>query len=167
MQTQIHRILFPTDLSEPARLAQKYAVSLAEQFGAELHLLHVIPPLPVTADLNMAWLPQMADQRDEIELAKQWLAKEVGEDWQAKHRTVQCVEVGFAVDEIVRYASEHQIDLIVCGTHGRSGISHVLLGSVAEKLVRVAPCPVLTVHPGGHQFLAKDDSNQERAVAHQ
>jgi nucleotide-binding universal stress UspA family protein len=167
MQTQIHRILFPTDFSEPARLAQKYVMTLTEQFGAELHLLHVIPPLPVTVDVNMAWLPQNADQRDEIELAQKQLATEVESNWAEKHHTVSSAEVGFAVDEILRYASEHKIDLIVCGTHGRTGLSHVLLGSVAERLVRVAPCPVLTVHPGGRQFVNETSSIPEKAMVHQ
>ena len=66
---------------------------------------------------------------------------------------VRDVRVGTPFLEIVRYAKETAIDLIVIGTHGRSGLAHVLLGSTAEKIVRKAPCPVLTVRPEGHDFV--------------
>ena len=87
-----------------------------------------------------------------VKEAEQRLSDEIG-TWAEERRTVGSVVTGFAVDEIVHYAEEHQIDLIVVGTHGLTGITHLLLGSVAEKLVRCAPCPVLTVHPTGHQFV--------------
>ena len=63
------------------------------------------------------------------------------------------VRTGVPFLEIIRYAKELEIDLIVLGTHGRTGLAHVLLGSVAERVVRKSPCPVLTVHPKGHQFV--------------
>ena len=154
MFVSIRRILFPTDFSEPAKEAQKYAMALADRFGAELHLLHVVPevamPLP---DSTNAWTLPAADLKLQVEAAERQLLHDLGPDWAEERRTVHTAVVGNAVEEIVKYAREHEIGLIVIGTHGRTGLSHLLLGSVAEKLVRLATCPVLTVHPQGHQFL--------------
>ena len=155
MFVSIRRILFPTDFSEPAKEAQKYAMALADRFGAELHLLHVVPevamPLP---DSTTSWTLPAADLKLQVEAAERQLLHDLGPDWAEERRTVQTAVVGNAVEEIVKYAKEHEIGLIVIGTHGRTGLSHLLLGSVAEKLVRLATCPVLTVHPQGHQFLS-------------
>ena len=157
MFVSIRRILFPTDFSEQAKEAQKYAMALADRFGAELHLLHVVPevamPLP---DSTTSWTLPAADLKLQVEAAERQLLHDLGPDWAEERRTVHTAVVGNAVEEIVKYAKEHEIGLIVIGTHGRTGLSHLLLGSVAEKLVRLATCPVLTVHPQGHQFLIDD-----------
>ena len=161
MFVSIRRILFPTDFSEPARKAQKYAMALADRFGAELHLLHVVPevamPLP---DSTTAWTLPPADLKLVVEAAEKQLLEELGPDWAEERRTVHTAVVGNAVEEIVKYANEHEIGMIVIGTHGRTGLAHLLLGSVAEKLVRLATCPVLTVHPQGHQFLIDDTTSR-------
>ena len=161
MFVSIRRILFPTDFSEPARKAQKYAMALADVFGAELHLLHVVPfavmPFP---DSSTEWALPADDLKSQVAAAEQHLAKELGPDWPEERHTVHSAVVGFAVDEIVKYAHNHEIGMIVIGTHGRTGLSHLLLGSVAEKLVRLATCPVLTVHPQGHQFLIDDRTSR-------
>lgn len=162
MQTQIRKILFATDFSEPALQAQRYAMALTEQFQAELHLLHVIVPIPISAgDMNVALFPQDTAEIYQLEHFKQKLAEGLGEEWVSRHHPVCVAEVGFTIDQILRYARDHQIDLIVCGTHGHTGFSHLLLGSVAEKLVRMAGCPVLTVHPQGHQFVLDEEGVQQ------
>ena len=157
MFVSIRRILFPTDFSGPAKEAQKYAMTLADRFGAELHLLHVVPevamPLP---DSTNAWTLPTADLKLQVDAAERRLHQELGPDWAEERRTIHAAVVGDAVHEIVKYASKHEVGLIVIGTHGRTGLSHLLLGSVAEKLVRLATCPVLTVHPQGRQFLMDD-----------
>jgi universal stress protein A len=139
MFVSIRRILFPTDFSAPAKEAQKYAMALADRFGAELHLLHVVPevamPLP---DSTTAWTLPSADLKLLVEAAQKRLLVELGPDWAEERRTVHTAVVGNAVEEIVKYANEHEIGMIVIGTHGRTGLSHLLLGSVAEKLVRLA-----------------------------
>ena len=145
----IQRILFATDFSEPAKCAQAYALALAEKFGAELHVLHAVAedvfvPAP---DLAAEWL------QTETERSRQRMQTELGPDWSAKGRAVQVIRQGHAVQETVQYAKESNADLIVIGTHGRTGLASLLLGSVAEKIVRLATCPVLTVHPRGHQFV--------------
>lgn len=150
----IKKILFPTDFSDCARTAQEYARALAEQFQADLHVLNVL------ADVMMMMpepgsalsLPQnyLVDLKTEAERA---LEKVLPEAAQKGHRIVRALRMGNPYVEIVKYADEADADLIVVGTHGRSGFSHLLLGSVAEKVVRKAHCPVLTVRPAGHQFV--------------
>ena len=150
MDISIRQILLSTDFSPPAQRAQSYAVKLAEQFGAELHIIHVVedPALPVHGS-RYSWavpddvLPRMLEKA-EVELA-QLLSEDDLE--MVNQKVVRLVKVGHPVTTMVDYASQQKIDLIVAGTHGRSGFSHMLLGSVAEKLVRLATCPVLTVHP--------------------
>jgi nucleotide-binding universal stress UspA family protein len=84
----------------------------------------------------------------QLETAEKQLQQELGTLMATK-----CVVMGFPIEEITKYSSEHAIDMIVVGTHGHTGLAHLLLGSVAEKLVRLSTCPVLTVHPKGHPFL--------------
>ncbi len=153
MTVSIHRILFPTDFSEPAAEAQKYALTLADQLGAELHLLHVVvPPVIPFPDSSTSWTMPDTGLIDQVQEAEKRFSTEIS-SWGEERRVVSAVVTGFAVEEIVRYAEEHVIDLIVVGTHGLTGLVHLLIGSIAEKLVRMATCPVLTVRPGGHQFL--------------
>lgn len=144
MAISIQRILFATDFSKPARNAQSYAVALAEKFGAQLHAFHavnedVFVPAP---DLASRWI------ESEVARCRQQLSADMG-SVSAK----QEVRPGNAVQEIIKYASDERIDLIVIATHGRTGLSHALLGSIAEKVVRLATCPVLTVHPTDHTFV--------------
>jgi universal stress protein A len=150
MIVSIRRILFPTDFSGPAKGAQKYATTLAEKFGAELHALHVVPEmiLPATDSYTVWTLPE-GGMKAQVDAAAQQLEAEMGPSSTA----IRSVTVGFPVEEIMKYAADQEIDLIVVGTHGHTGLSHLLMGSVAEKLVRLATCPVLTVHPKGHQFV--------------
>lgn len=152
--TQLQRILFATDLSEPASHAQKYACSLAEQFRAELHVLSVIQDVAlVSPDPNVPWVIP-ASSLDEVQRSlEQSLAQVPDAAWSAGKPVVRVIRTGAPYAEIVEYAKEANIDLIVIGTHGRSGILHALLGSVAEKIVRKSPCPVLTVPPKGHDFV--------------
>lgn len=150
----LERILFPTDFSECGRAAEKYAQALAERFGAELHILHVLAdvammlPEPASA----LSLPQnyLVDMKLEAEQA---LDKILPERAGGGSRTIRATRMGNAFVEIVDYADEKNIDLIVLGTHGRGGLAHMFLGSVAERVVRKAHCPVLTVRPTGHQFV--------------
>ncbi len=151
---QLKKILFPTDLSDAAGEAQLYACSLAEQYGAELHVLSVVQDVTlVSPDPNNPWVIP-ASSLDEVKASvSQTLEKIPDPKWSVGKSIVRTVRTGIPFLEIIRYAKEQDVDLIVIGTHGRTGLVHVLLGSVAEKVVRKAPCPVLTVHPKGHQFV--------------
>ncbi len=143
---KLNSILCPTDFSEFSEHAIRYACELAEKFGAELHLLNVLQDYDAVAPGTgeaftpfTDWLPELRKQSQEQ------LAAQPGPEWSLKVHVHRTTRVGAPVDEIVKYAKEHHIDLIVQGTHGRKGIKHMLLGSVAENIVRYAPCPVLTV----------------------
>lgn len=156
MFVELRRILFPTDFSEPAKQAQHYAIALADKFDSELHLLHVVPqitiPLP---EASSSWTLPESDLQQQVEDAQMRLLQEIGPQWIDRHRAVQAVKIGYVVEEIVQYAKDEEIDLIVLGTHGHTGLTHLLMGSTAEKVVRLATCPVLTVHPKGHQFVSE------------
>ncbi len=150
----IKKVLFPTDLSDAAAEAQLYACALAEQFDAELHVLSVMQDMAmVSPDPNMPWVIP-ASSLEEIRTSLEMTLKAIPDPKWAEGRTIHRVlRTGTPFIEITQYAAEQDIDVIVVGTHGRSGLTHMLLGSTAERIVRKAPCPVLTVHPKGHQFV--------------
>ena len=140
----IKTILVPTDFSECSDAAVKYGRAMADTFGASLHLLHGVQDpytQPWAAEAVPAPLGDMLAQwQAQARVRLQELMPEG-----ARADVMVAVQVGSPFQEIVRYAEEQAIDLIVIGTHGRGPLGHMLLGSVAEKVVRKAPCPVLTV----------------------
>ena len=143
------RILVPTDFSEPSDAALEYARTVATKFGGTLHLLHVIEDPYRAAYAAEVYVPELADLRDDlIADAKARLdASLSAHDHSALDATAEAL-IGTPAWTIVEYANGHDIDLIVMGTHGRGGVSHLLMGSVAEKVVRTATCPVLTTRGG-------------------
>ena len=148
---QLNRILLPTDFSDHSLQAGHYAVELAKRFEAQIHLLHVIESPMLAMPSPGAPLPESVLSDLEGNAKKQlqnWLATEL-----KPIRVTRQTLYGTPFVEIVRYSKDQQIDLIVLGTHGLSGLTHALIGSVAEKVVRKAPCPVLTVRKQGHQFV--------------
>jgi len=153
MTIRLQKILLPTDFSKYSTAATKYACELATQFDAELHLLHSLEVhLSSTPDfaLGLALPKYIHESRAAAEKA---LAGVLDPKWSAGRTVIQAVVEGSPKVEIVRYARKHDIGLIVLSTHGRTGLPHVIMGSVAETVVRTAPCPVLTVRPEGHQFV--------------
>ncbi len=150
---KLSRLLHPTDFSSSSSQAQNYACALVEHFAAELHLIHVVtePTSLATGPLG-GYLP--ANYSAELkEHAAETLAGLPDRAWSEGRSIKRCVVEGYAFVEILRYAKENDIDMIVMGTHGHSGLAQMLLGSVAEKVVRKAPCPVLTIHPEDHSFV--------------
>jgi nucleotide-binding universal stress UspA family protein len=143
---KVQTILAPTDFSHHAESALRYACGLAERLGATLHLLHILPDVmvPVGPDPSLisAYPPEYYQETEDR--ARDSLKRALDPSWEKPPAVETVVRWGDPVDVIVGYAAE-KIDLIVIATHGRSGLSHVLLGSVAERIVREAPCPVLTI----------------------
>jgi nucleotide-binding universal stress UspA family protein len=145
-------ILVPSDFSECSDAALRYGLELARRFDARLHVLHVVQdPLtqPWAAEGFSAPLFEMVEkwQQDaKARLAAAIPLADIG-------RVTVSATVAWPYAEILRYAVDNGVDLIVMGTHGRSGVSHVLLGSIAERVVRRAPCPVLTVRHPQREFV--------------
>ena len=146
----LKRILLPTDFSDTAQHALGYAREMAERFGAEVHVLYVVPdPTPQDWAVGATALV-VSDLLDQWRAAAEQRLGAIALDG---IETLRAIRVGHAFVEIVRYATDNAIDMIVMGTHGRGPVKHLLLGSVAEKVVRKAPCPVLTVRQPGHTFV--------------
>lgn len=147
----IKRILMPTDFSDSGKTALMYAVAFADQFGAAVDLLHVVEPVPSGALLSYRPLEELKQSmRSDAEKHMEDLHGEWGDYAFPVNKIV--VE-GYPFVEIIKHARESNADMIVMGTHGRGAIAHMLLGSVAEKVVRKAPCPVLTVRHPEHEFV--------------
>lgn len=140
------RILVGVDFSKTSDLAFEHAVKLARRLGSELHVLHAY-------GLNVAALPEgavMTGPARAAELANEASAKM--DEWISRHPdldVVQHVVTGVPSEEVLRIAGEVEAETIVMGTHGRSGLKHLLFGSVAEQVIRKAPVPVLVVRDAG------------------
>lgn len=143
---EIHRVLAPTDFSGHSEKAVRYACALAERFGAELHLIHILSEI-IPAGPDPLLMPVMPPQfyEESEQRAKETLDRLLPPHWGKPAAVTTAVRWGSPVEAIVDYCVEQSIDLLVIATHGRTGLSHVLLGSVAERIVREAPCPVLTI----------------------
>ena len=144
---RITRILVPTDFSAPSDEALAYAKRLAEQFDASLHLLHAFEdPFTTAAFAAEMYAPLPLSMRDSLlREVEHRLAERLPVDQRAKYNGTKEVVAGPPARVIVEYAGSIGADLIVMGTHGRGGVAHLLLGSVAERVVRTACCPVLTI----------------------
>ncbi|NWG02835.1 MAG: universal stress protein [Syntrophaceae bacterium] len=152
------KILFCTDFSENSDWAFKYALNLARTYQAKLLILHVIPPDPVYLypDQLYAYLPE--ERIEEYEVSEKEKAdRELNSYYIQRMNGFKDYKVifkkGVAFYEIIQTAREESIDLIVMGTHGRTGLDHILFGSTAEKVVRKSPYPVLTVRLPGKKFV--------------
>ncbi len=145
------KIVSPVDFSEFTDEIVAYAVDIATKYNAELHLLHVMPNLNYFTPYESFLTPEnLVSIESNIE-------KEVAKDFDKVTKKIdipvsKVIKTGVTFVEIIDYIKENEIDLVVMGTHGRSGIEHILIGSVAEKVVRKSPCPVLTVRPRGKTF---------------
>jgi nucleotide-binding universal stress UspA family protein len=150
---RMQKILVPTDFSDSARKALVYGVSFAKEYDAELVLLHVVETLAVGYASDLFPVP-MAEVFQEI---SGYARKELGELAEAARgkgvRVRELVVQGKPAAEILRAAQEETIDMIVLGTHGKGVLDQALFGSTTERVVRKAPCPVLTVRPVEHEFV--------------
>ncbi|MXV63580.1 universal stress protein [Natronorubrum sp. JWXQ-INN-674] len=142
------RILIPTDGSEPARNAAKKGVELAAEHGATVHAVYAVEPIPL-GGFTAGPEPASAEHGEVVDAQKTEGQEAIDEvvELAAEHdlETVEAIEYGKPDVEILEYAADEEIDAIVMGTHGRSGAGRLVMGSVAEKVVRRSPVPVVTV----------------------
>ena len=144
--TTYSRILVPIDLGEQSRHILQHAKAIADRFDSSIELLYCVPN-PVIPDATGLLSPLSPEWLDEARGdAQQKLNDMLTGDECARYRAKATVLVGDPLHEIVEHARRQSVHLIVMGTHGRTGLTHMFLGSVAERDVRTAPCPVLTVH---------------------
>jgi nucleotide-binding universal stress UspA family protein len=160
MAAVVNTILVPTDFSATSDAALAYAKSLATCLEASLHLVHVFTdPYAPAAFAPDVYAPIPADATaNALEEARRNLVQRLDDRELKRFRGTRNIVTGLTATEIVRYAADHGVDLIVMGTHGRRGVAHLLLGSVAEHVVRTARCPVLTVRA------PKEAVSEERPV---
>jgi nucleotide-binding universal stress UspA family protein len=141
MIQNVKKILAPIDFSEFSMKGLRGAAELANEVGAELHIVHVVAP-------HFSLLEKSREQVREtlmLEESEEELARIKKVDFANSEKVVTSAMVGSPVVKLVAYAEEHQIDLILMATHGRTGAQQIMIGSVTEKLVRLAPCSVLVL----------------------
>jgi len=154
----IKNILVATDFSACSETALIYGRALARQFGATLHVLHAVEP-PMSDGTNaigyVGLIPELQTALEDAERAR--LDDLISaDDRRTLHATAILRTLDTPAHAIVDYAQHDHIDLIVIGTRGRHGLAHVVMGSVAERVVRTAPCPVLTVRDHEREFVGPD-----------
>jgi nucleotide-binding universal stress UspA family protein len=154
----LKNVLVATDFGPASESALRYGRALARGFGADLHVFHVVENIFGRAIDGYGYVAIPPQVQEDLERAgrKQTNALLDDEDRRELHATATTVTSNSAADAIVDYARQHRIDLIVMGTHGRSAIAHMFMGNVAERVVRMAPCPVLTVRHPEHEFVLPD-----------
>jgi len=147
MTESLNRILVPVDFSAHSQKAVRYATTLANKFGARVSLIHVVEdPFVTAAWQSEAFIASLPELLNELITAAQTHLAALKKDLAAHGFVVETeVITGRPAQAIVQHAAAGHFDLIVMGTHGRTGLSHALLGSVAERVVQKAPCGVLTV----------------------
>jgi len=154
---QIKKILVPIDFSDYSKNALKYAAQFAKQFNARIYLVYVVEPMIYPADFSMG---QVAIPSTDIDLhsrAEEELKKLSKEIIGGSLQVEILIKTGKPFVEIIEAASSNDVDLIIIATHGHTGVEHLLFGSTAEKVVRKAPCPVLTLREPvkGFQYASK------------
>lgn len=159
MPNLIKNILVPTDNSVNSREALRHALALAERYKSTIYVVHVIDFGYLEEALKCESIPSRTPLLLEKKIFKKGLKEtekfiKKSTECNKGYQTVTIIKKGTPFREIITTAREKEIDLIVMGTHGRTALSHALMGSVAEKVVRNAPCPVMTVKPKNYKFKA-------------
>ena len=154
----LKNVLVATDFGEASEAALAYGRALAGAFGATLHVLHVVRDVYLSSYGSEFYIPDNPNVQHEVNEAarKQLDSLVLDSDGSEPPTTAVLRMANSPARTIVEYAREADIDLIVMGTHGRNAVAHLVMGSVAERVVRTASCPVLTVHHPEHEFVVPD-----------
>ncbi len=156
METTIKKVLVPIDFSDYSKSALKYAVNFAKSFNAEIILIYVVEPVIYPPDFSMGQIAMPSITTEWDDRAKDELAKLAKNEITGANTVKTVIKTGKPFVEIIETAKEENVDLIIIATHGHSGVEHILFGSTAEKVVRKAPCPVLTLREPLKGFNYKD-----------
>ncbi len=145
MKPDIKKVLAPIDFSDYSKGALKYAANFVKAFNAELYLIYVVEPVIYPPDFSMGQIAMPSVDIEMDKRAKEELDILAKKEIPAEIKATTIVKTGKPFIEIIETAKEEDVDLIIIATHGHTGIEHILFGSTAEKVVRKAPCPVLTL----------------------
>ncbi len=157
MDLKINKVLVPIDFSDYSKSALRYAITFAKQFNAELILVYVVEPIIYPPDFSMGQIAIPSVNTEWDERAREELNKLAKNEIPAELKSKTIIKTGKPFVEIIDTASEEDVDIIIIATHGHSGVEHILFGSTAEKVVRKAPCPVLTLREPVKGFLFKEE----------
>lgn len=150
-------VLVPVDFSDTSDVALRYGREMAKAFGATLHVLHVVQePYSQPWAVEAYGFSLAALQEEWIKDAKTRIEQMVTDEDRKAIGAAAVTMLGHPVTEILRFAADNKVDLIVMGTHGRGPLGHMIMGSVAERVVRRAPCPVLTVRHPEREFVGTE-----------
>lgn len=163
MELKINKILVPIDFSDYSKAALRYAVNFAKLFNAEIILIYVVEPVIYPPDFSMGQIaiPTVTTEFDDR--AKEELKKLASNEIPSQTKVQTVLKTGKPFVEIIDTAAELDVDIIIIATHGHSGVEHILFGSTAEKVVRKAPCPVLTIREPVKGFLFKEEMKKGKS----
>jgi nucleotide-binding universal stress UspA family protein len=162
MTLEIKKVLVPIDFSDYSKSALKYAVNFSSQFNADIILVYVVEPVIYPPDFSMGQIALPSVNTEWDIKAKEELDKLAKTEIPESVNVTTILKTGKPFLEIIETASEENADLIIIATHGHSGVEHILFGSTAEKVVRKAPCPVLTLREPIKGFMFKEEINKEK-----
>ncbi len=162
MKPDIKKVLAPIDFSDYSKDALKYAVAFVKAFNAELYLIYVVEPVIYPPDFSMGQIAMPSVDIEMDKKAQEELDNLAKKEIPPELKIKTIVKTGKPFLEIIETAEEEDIDLIIIATHGHTGIEHILFGSTAEKVVRKAPCPVLTLRAPAKGFAFKEAMKEER-----
>ncbi|NWF49063.1 MAG: universal stress protein [Ignavibacteriaceae bacterium] len=162
MEPDIKKILIPIDFSDYSKSALKYAVNFSNFFKAELILIYVVEPVIYPPDFSMGQIAIPSMNTEWNTRANEELNKLAKTEIPPEIKVSVLVKTGKPFVEIIETAQEENVDLIIIATHGHTGMEHILFGSTAEKVVRKAPCPVLTLREPVKGFSLKEAIKKEK-----
>ncbi|MDY0083309.1 MAG: universal stress protein [Ignavibacteriaceae bacterium] len=158
MESTIKKVLVPIDFSDYSKSALRYAVNFSKFFNAEIILIYVVEPVIYPLDFSMGQIAMPSFSTEWDKRAKEELDKLAKKEINSSVKTI--IKTGKPFLEIVETAKEEDIDLIIIATHGHTGVEHIIFGSTAEKVVRKAPCPVLTLREPNKGYNHKEENNK-------